>query len=279
MIQDIYPHIYRNEYKPEVPQKESFLLIYKGREALLKESEEICFPTFGEMELYDSALCEKCTYLFSVDNQSFYLAEDFYGDIEGYCWKDTEMFRRLKPQHLAFAGITGCQLHRWYQSHKFCGRCGREMVKDDRERMLKCEHCGQMEYPKIFPAVIVGVTDGNRLLMSKYAGREYKKYALIAGYAEIGETIEETVKREVMEEVGLKVKNIRFYKSQPWSFTDTLLLGFFADLDGKDKITLDQEELALAEWFEREDIPITERNISLTNEMILYFKEKKNIDI
>lgn len=153
------------------------------------------------------------------------------------------------------------------------------MVKDDRERMLKCEHCGQMEYPKIFPAVIVGVTDGNRLLMSKYAGREYKKYALIAGYAEIGETIEETVKREVMEEVGLKVKNIRFYKSQPWSFTDTLLLGFFADLDGEDKITLDKEELALAEWFEREDIPITERNISLTNEMILYFKEKKNIDI
>ena len=136
-----------------------------------------------------------------------------------------------------------------------------------------------MEYPKIFPAVIVGVTDGNRLLMSKYAGREYKKYALIAGYAEIGETRDETVKREVMEEVGLKVKNIRFYKSQPWSFTDTLLLGFFADLDGEDKITLDKEELALAEWFEREDIPITERNISLTNEMILYFKEKKNIDI
>lgn len=135
-----------------------------------------------------------------------------------------------------------------------------------------------MEYPKISPAVIVGVTDGNRLLMSKYADREYKKYALIAGYAEIGETIEETVKREVMEEVGLKVKNIRFYKSQPWSFTDTLLLGFYADLDGEDKITLDREELALAEWFDREDIPITERNISLTNEMILHFKEEKNID-
>ena len=81
-----------------------------------------------------------------------------------------------------------------------------------------------------------------------------------------------------MEEVGLKVKNIRFYKSQPWSFTDTLLLGFYADLDGEDKITLDREELALAEWFDREDIPITERNISLTNEMILHFKEEKNID-
>ena len=72
--------------------------------------------------------------------------------------------------------------------------------------------------------------------MSKYADRDYKKYALLAGFTEIGETIEETVKREVMEEVGLKVKNIRFYKSQPWSFTDTLSMGFFADLDGDLKL-------------------------------------------
>ena len=100
------------------------------------------------------------------------------------------------------------------------------MKKDQKERMLYCENCHQMEYPKISPAVIVGVTDGNRILMSKYADRDYKKYALLAGFTEIGETIEETVKREVMEEVGLKVKNIRFYKSQPWSFTDTLLMGF-----------------------------------------------------
>ena len=132
-----------------------------------------------------------------------------------------------------------------------------------------------MEFPKICPAVIIGVTDGDRLLMSKYAGRDYKKYALIAGFAEIGETIEETVQREVMEEVGLKVKNLRYYKSQPWSFSDTLLFGFFADLDGSDEITLDREELALAEWFEREKIPVTEKHISLTNEMILAFKEGK----
>lgn len=279
MIQDIYPHIFKNEYKPKEPQKESWVCIYRGREVLLKDCEEIIFPTIEELEEYDSVVSEKCTYLFTIDQQSFYLTECFEKEMEGYSWKNTEMFRKLKPQHLAFAGITGYQLYRWYQSHRFCGRCGKKMIEDDKERMLKCENCGQMEYPKISPAVIVGVTDGNRLLMSKYANREYKKYALIAGYAEIGETIEETVRREVMEEVGLKVKNIRFYKSQPWSFTDTLLLGFFADLDGEDKITLDREELALAEWFERENIPITERNISLTNEMILRFKEEKSVDI
>ena len=84
--------------------------------------------------------------------------------------------------------------------------------------------------------------------------------------------VEETVKREVMEEVGLHVKNLRYYKSQPWAFSDTLLMGFFAEVEGDDSITLDREELALAEWFERENIPATESNISLTSEMIEYFR-------
>ena len=139
--------------------------------------------------------------------------------------------------------------------------------------MLFCEHCNHMEFPKICPAVIIGVTDGNRILMSKYAGRSYKKYALLAGFTEIGETVEETVAREVMEEVGLKVKNIRYYKSQPWAFSDTLLMGFYCDLDGDAKITLDEEELALAEWFERDEIPVEPSRDSLTNEMIIKFKQ------
>ena len=122
-------------------------------------------------------------------------------------------------------------------------------------------------------AVIIGVTDGNRILMSKYAGRSYKKYALLAGFTEIGETVEETVAREVMEEVGLKVKNIRYYKSQPWAFSDTLLIGFYCDLDGDAEVTLDEEELALAEWFERDEIPVEPSRDSLTNEMIIKFKQ------
>ena len=83
------------------------------------------------------------------------------------------------------------------------------MVKSDEERMVYCEACGHMVFPKLSPAVIIGVIDGNRILMTKYAHHIYKKYALVAGYIEIGETVEETVAREVMEEVGLKVKNIR----------------------------------------------------------------------
>ena len=85
--------------------------------------------------------------------------------------------------------------------------------------------------------------------------------------------IEETVSREVMEEVGLKVKNIRYYKSQPWSFSDTLLMGFFCDLDGEEEINLDREELAMAEWFDREKMPVEREDLSLTNDMMMAFKE------
>ena len=88
--------------------------------------------------------------------------------------------------------------------------------------MLQCPVCNNMVFPKIAPAVIIGLTNNDQIMMTKYAGREYKRYALIAGFTEIGETAEETVHREVMEEVGLKVKNIRYYKSQPWGFDSNL---------------------------------------------------------
>ena len=109
--------------------------------------------------------------------------------------------------------------------------------------------------------------------MSKYAGRSYRSYALIAGFIEIGESAEQTVQREVMEEVGLKVKNIRYYKSQPWGFTDSLLFGYFCELDGDDTIRLDTNELSQAGWYTRDEITLEDDYLSLTREMILQFKE------
>ena len=111
--------------------------------------------------------------------------------------------------------------------------------------------------------------------MTKYAGREYTRYALVAGFNEIGETIEETVRREVMEEVGLRVKNLLYYKSQPWSLSDTILFGFYCDVDGDDAIRLDESELSVGEWVERENIPeypVGSAEISLTGEMMMQFK-------
>ena len=191
---------------------------------------------------------------------------------EGLCWRFVDSLRAACPREIAFAGVTGYQLASWYLSRRFCPRCAHTMVHDGRERMMRCPKCGLQEYPKISPAVIVAVTDGDRLLLTRYAGRSYKKYALVAGFSEIGETIEETVAREVMEETGLRVKNLRYYKSQPWSFSGTLLMGFFAELDGSDEITLDESELAEAVWCPREEVP-EDDGVSLTREMMRVFRE------
>lgn len=274
MIQDIAPHKYDNAYKPVPPEKDSFALYYENRTALVHQTEDgITFPTFAELEGLNEGLYEDYTYLFTIDDKRFYLVDEINRDrLSNFTMENTEIFRTAQPKYMAFAGITGYQLHNWYTSRKYCGRCGKRMKKDEKERMLYCDSCHNMEYPKISPATIIGVTHGNRLLMSKYAGRTYKHYALLAGFVEIGEPIEDTVKREVMEEVGLKVKNVRYYGSQPWSFSDTVLMGFFCDLDDDEEITLDEEELALAEWFEREDVPEVASMESLTNEMIMKFK-------
>ena len=139
--------------------------------------------------------------------------------------------------------------------------------------MLRCPACGNMIFPKISPAVIVAVTHGEKLLLSKYAGRSYTRYALLAGYTEIGETVEQTVHREVMEEVGVKVKNLRYYKSQPWGVDGNILMGFFCDLDGEETLHVDYTELSMAQWFPRDALPAHDDGISLTREMIRVFEE------
>ena len=274
MIQDIQPHHYDNQYRQVPPDRESYAMYYEDRSVLARQTADgIGFPRFRDLERLNEEIYEDCIYLFTIDEERYYLVQGINREpLSEFTMENTEIFRSAVPGYQCFAGITGYQLHNWYRDHKYCGRCGHLMKRDEKERMLYCQECGNMEYPKICPAVIIGLTDGNRLLMSKYAGRAYKKYALLAGFTEIGETVEETVRREVMEEVGLKVKNIRYYKSQPWSFSDTLLMGFYCDLDGDDRITLDREELALAEWFEREEIPEVTSHESLTNEMIMRFK-------
>lgn len=278
MIQDIAPHQFKNEYVPTPPEKDSVILYYENGKCLVNVSEEgIRFLTFAEAEKVQPELAKNVIYLFSIDDVKYYLVNEIQQEhFPEYTMESVVIFRTQEPQELAFAGLTGYQLARWYESRRFCGKCGSKMVHDGKERMMRCEHCGHMEYPKICPAVIIGLTDGNRMMLTKYADKRRRRYALLAGFAEVGETLEETVQREVMEEVGLKVKNIRYYKSQPWSISDSLLAGFYCELDGDDRVTLDENELELAEWFEREEIPEAASCETLTNEMMMQFKYCKN---
>lgn len=274
MIQDIAPHIFNNQYCPQAPSPESYGLFYDKKTILVRKNKDGTFdlPTFHNLGIVTANTNETYPYLFSIDGQAFHLLNNCIKVPLDYTWESLAEIMNSAPRHLTFAAATGFQLHNWYESRKYCGRCGSLTVKDEKVRSISCLSCKQVEYPKIAPAVIIGVTNANRLLLASYPN--YDKYALLAGFVEIGETLEETVKREVMEEVGLNVKNIRYYKSQPWSISDNLLIGYYCDVGTSDKINFDKDELSNAQWVDRKDIPLTndDDDGSLTHEMIIHFK-------
>ncbi|MCC8095777.1 MAG: NAD(+) diphosphatase [Tannerellaceae bacterium] len=247
MIQDILPHIFYNSYQLAQPTANDFIFLFKGREVVITEKENnIRLPRLKELAEQEKTSSE-IIYYFSIDKIRYFGIRDWKNIPTGFRITDVNIFREALPKYTAFAGATAFGLASWYNNHRFCGRCGQPMQHTATERMLQCPACSHREYPKISPAGIVAVRGGDKLLLTKYANRPYTNYAPIAGFAEIGETIEQTVHREVMEEAGVKVKNLRFYKSQPWGFTDCLLMGFFAELDGDAIITMDTEELSVAE--------------------------------
>ena len=149
------------------------------------------------------------------------------------------------------------------------------MTHAEHERAKICKKCGITVYPKISPVVIVAVTRGEDLLVTRYRDRPVNFYALVAGFVEIGESLEDTVRREVLEETGIRVKNLRYYKSQPWGFSSSLLSGFICELDGDPLITLDENELSEALWLPRGEIPPANNEIALTAEMMEAFRTGK----
>lgn len=275
MIQDIGPRIFSNRFQERNATPQDLFLAYEGDKVLVKEDKEkLWYPSFSDFEADEPNLIAKAHFLFTIDDMNYFRVDQKGLDrVDGWIYVSTTRFRTEPKYWRSFAGAVGWQLNRWYDNHRFCSRCGKEMVPSAKERMLYCDHCKFQTYPVLSPCVIVGVYDAGRLLLTKYAGRAYKNYALIAGFVEVGESLEEAVRREVMEEVGLRIKNISYYKSQPWPFTDTLLAGFFAQLDGDDTITIEEDELASGEWVNRDAIPPDELKISLTGEMMEAFRQ------
>ena len=279
MIHEIAPSRFCNAFSDVLPDSTSIVLYYQDDLSLVSStSQGIQFARYKDVEHLLDREGVSCTYLFSIDNERYYLMSNKVTQLEnlpGFHMETINIFRNSSFHVEAFAGAAGYQLYRWYETNKYCGFCRELLKKDSKERMLYCDRCNQQVFPRLNPAVIVGVTNKNKILLTKYANSNHNRYALVAGFVEFGESLEEAVCREVMEEVGLKVTNVRYYKSQPWPFTDSLLMGFFCDLAGENgQVSLDEEELSVASWFEREDIPVKPSRDSLTNEMIMSFKNK-----
>ncbi|MEO8800159.1 MAG: NAD(+) diphosphatase, partial [Polyangiaceae bacterium] len=169
----------------------------------------------------------------------------------------------------ALFGVVGRAMHAcdWMTTSKFCGRCGTRTVRSPKERCAECPTCDLHVYPRISPAIITLVRKGDQALLASNAKFPGIFYSTLAGFADIGESLEETLVREVKEEVGVDVHHVRYFGSQPWPFPSSLMIAFTADWKSGD-IAIDPSEISDAKWFEASALPEIPPPLSIARQLI-----------
>lgn len=278
MIHEINP----NEFKIGIenrrdPVDTDRVFLFDGANlAIKRDGDTVDIPTLLDVCVDKESLY----YLFMIDDVAYYGDVAKTGKVisEHVSYEPIGVYREVCDR-VGFAIITAWHILGWRRDNTFCGRCGEPMEDSKLERARVCPKCKNTQYPKICPAVTTAIIDGDKICLAKAAAGAFRKFALIAGYVEVGESFEETVKREVFEEVGLKVKDITYYKSQPWGITSAQMIGFFARLDGSNEIHRQESELSEARWFTKDEIDWEVPTTSLSYEMIDVFMKGKAGDI
>ena len=274
MIHEIFPHQFDNHFIiTDNIAENDYILHYNEKSLLLKiNGDEFQLPTKKDVsDIFDTT---ERTFLFSLNGVRCFLVWNATRLIDDrFVYKEINSFRTLNPREIAWICIVGFQLNNWYLENKFCGKCGTKTAEKPDERAIICPNCSTVVFPKISPAIIVAILCKDKILLAHNSNFEQKRYSLVAGYVDVGETLEETVMREVKEEVGLDVKNIRYYKSQPWAFSGSMMIGFTAEADDTQPIRPDNVEITEADWFSRENLPNHPPKISIAGEMIDKFKK------
>ena len=256
--------------------EESPVLCFQPGRVLLGTKEGVpCLPLYRQVR---PLLPEgtPLTELLTVDGQAIFMPDPL-GDAtvpegDGLCYGPVRLFREMDCR--SGAAVTAAHhLWQWMRRNRFCGGCGGRMKHDAAERALRCPACGQVNYPMIAPAVIVALTCGDSILLAKNANSAWNHYGLVAGYVEVGETLEQAVRREVMEEVGLPVRSLRYVGSQPWGVSGSLMCAFQGEADRSLPLKIQRSELADAKWVSRDQLSAPERTVSVALEMIERFRQ------
>lgn len=204
-------------------------------------------------------------------NYTAFLLEDNAFFSSDYKWFQ---LREIFAQNLNFASLAAraIALLNWRSKTHFCSVCAGPLIDHKFETARNCENCGNIVFPSICPAIIVLIEKDGKILLARHANRNTNMYTCLAGYLEVGESAEECVIREVKEEVGIEIKNIRYIKTQSWPYPDQFMMGFTAQWKSGD-IVLQQEELEEAKWFDPNNLPTIPNPGSLAWELInLYTK-------
>lgn len=300
MIHEIYPRKYNPLYINREIKEDDYLLNYKedgilvtrkdGKISLPKcrDYQEICGFEYDKIKKY-------AWYLFEISGECFYEATNisnkinddltFYRKLEDLPENTDQSsqelfflrihrFRELDPVYMVYAGATGYHMRNFRMVSRYCGSCGAPTFPSETERAFVCTKCGYTAYPTIAPAVIVAIINNDKILLVKNKRRPKNvRLELVSGYVEIGESFEQAVHREVFEEVGLKVKNLRIYKDQPWGISGAHMIGYVAEVDGNDRVIKQEDEISEANWYSRDEIPEYRNRLSVGSEMISRFKE------
>lgn len=274
MIQDIFPHTFSNNYSTKTTiEDDDYVFLFKEKSLLLKASSN-AFTIPQKKDLKHSYT--KGIFLFYFNDKPCFLVEN-NGITEDdiFSYHETNSLNTKSQKELDYCSAVGIQLRNWYANNKFCGTCGSatELKKD--ERAIICPSCQRTFYPNISPAIIVAVICDDHILLARGTHFPPGFYSLVAGYVDIGETIEGAVKRELKEEVGIDVDQFDYHSSQPWPFSSSVMLGFVAKVDKMQTITIDDKEIAEAAWYSRDELPTYPPDRSIAGEIINQFVEGK----
>jgi len=215
-------------------------------------------------------------YLGSFDHRPCHAAEVAEGTIPpaGMTFEGLrQLYGRLDEDLFWIAG-RAVQIIDWDRTHRFCGQCGTPLRTKSTERAKECPQCGLLHFPRLAPAIIVLVERGSKLLLARSRHFMPGMFSVLAGFVEPGESLEEAVVREVKEEVGVDIKDIKYFGSQPWPFPHSLMIGFTATYAGGE-ITIDDAEIEDAGWFSMDDLPRIPGKISIARKLIDWFLAKQ----
>ncbi len=266
-------HPFKPGFTPPAGEDASALWFIFDRGKLLTttDGERRGIPETAELERLGLHPVDQ-QYLGALGDRPCYGAASACSDAvaEGYDFKDLRSLVGLIPEDFIWLAGRANQLLHWHQSHRFCGGCGRPTEDKTDERAKICPGCGLVNYPRLSPAVIVAVIREDRILLARNKRFRLPFYSVLAGFVEPLETLEECVAREIREEVGIIVKNIRYFGSQPWPFPDSLMIAFVAEY-AAGELAIDRKEIVDADWFTRHNIPQIPAGISIARRLIEHF--------
>tara|TARA_B100000315_G_scaffold190540_1_gene180609 strand:+ start:8330 stop:9169 length:840 start_codon:yes stop_codon:yes gene_type:complete len=247
----------------------------KGKLLTKIEGGNYRIPETSDLEKYRLSPIKK-QYFGTHDRHLCYAAELDQNDsgAKGFEFKDLRSLFGFIDEDLIWISGRANHLVSWSKAHQYCGSCGYRTRDKSDERAKICPQCGLINFPRLSPAIIVAILKENKILLARNKRFKIPFYSVLAGFVEPGETLEECVEREVLEEVGIIVKNIRYFGSQSWLFPDSLMVGFVAEY-AKGDITVDRSEIADAAWFSKDNLPLIPPKISIARQLIDGFIDKQ----